>query len=235
MKALNVLLILLVFNTFILLGFLVSEMTGNVVKSRVLINVTRVIDGDTIDTDIGKVRLLGINTPEKNQFGYEEAKEDLSSYSGMQIELEEHGKDKYERILGYIFYNNELINKKILQAGLASLYYYDKDAYYNELKTAEEMARQEEVGIWKKSKNYSCIQLIKLQYIESERCKNQEQLVINNKCGSMNVSLKDDATHIYPLELSSGLYIQNFSCIWNDEGDSLYIYDDSGLVLFSRY
>ena len=61
MKLLNILIFLLIFNTFILLGFLASEMTGNVVKSRVLINVTRVIDGDTIDTDIGKVRLLGIN------------------------------------------------------------------------------------------------------------------------------------------------------------------------------
>ncbi len=62
MKTLNILIFLLIFNMFVLLGFLTSEFTGKVVYERVLVNITKVIDGDTIDTDIGRVRSLGINT-----------------------------------------------------------------------------------------------------------------------------------------------------------------------------
>ncbi|MBU3912468.1 MAG: hypothetical protein KKE50_00085 [Nanoarchaeota archaeon] len=62
MKTLNLLIFLLIFNTFILLGFLISELTGKVFYERISVNITKVIDGDTIDTDIGRVRLLGINT-----------------------------------------------------------------------------------------------------------------------------------------------------------------------------
>jgi len=47
--------------TFILLGYLASEMTGMVTYERVYANLTRAVDGDTFDSDIGKVRLLGIN------------------------------------------------------------------------------------------------------------------------------------------------------------------------------
>ncbi len=61
MKTLNVLVFLLIFNTFILLGYIASELTGKVTYERINVNVTRVIDGDTIDTELGRVRLLGIN------------------------------------------------------------------------------------------------------------------------------------------------------------------------------
>ena len=61
MKTLNVLIFLLIFNTFILLGYLASEFTGKAVYERVISNLTRVIDGDTVDSDVGRVRLLGIN------------------------------------------------------------------------------------------------------------------------------------------------------------------------------
>jgi len=63
MKTLNILIFLLIFNTFILLGFLASEMnmTGKVVYEKISVNLTRAIDGDTIDTEFGRIRLLGIN------------------------------------------------------------------------------------------------------------------------------------------------------------------------------
>ena len=63
MKTLNILIFLLIFNTFILLGFLASEMnmTGKVVYEKISVNLTRAIDGDTIDTEMGRIRLLGIN------------------------------------------------------------------------------------------------------------------------------------------------------------------------------
>lgn len=236
MRTLKILIFLLILNNFILLGFLFSQFTGRVILERVQVNITRVIDGDTFDSDIGKVRMLGINTPESKQPYYEQAKENLKRYEGKQVELEFKEKDKYQRILGYLFYNNHLVNEQQLSLGLASLYYYKKDDYYPRLKKAEENARKNSLGIWKHSINYGCISLINLKYEEEgERCTNREQLTLNNQCKSMSVTIKDDATHIYEQKIPSGIFSMNFSCIWNDDGDSLYIYDSEGLLLFYRY
>ncbi|MBM3233966.1 thermonuclease family protein [Candidatus Pacearchaeota archaeon] len=237
MKTLNILVFLLIFNTFILLGFLVSEVkiTGKVTYERITINVTRVIDGDTIETEIGKVRLLGINTPEKKNPGYQEAKDFLVQFEGKKIELEDRGKDKYQRTLGYLYYQNKLINSEILKFGLATLYVYNKDENYQELEKAEKYAREQEIGLWKKSENYGCIKLTELKYQEQERCKNQEQLILQNNCENLQVILKDDANHIEKIQLDKGIFTKNFSCVWNDEGDSLYLRDEQGLILFYRY
>lgn len=239
MKTLNILIFLLIFNTFILLGFLVSEFTGKVVYERTFANVTHIVDGDTLDVEIGetvqRLRLLGINTPEKKNPGYQEAKDYLMQYEGKNIELEDRGKDKYQRSLAYVYYQNKLINSEILRKGLANLYVYEKDENYQGLKKAEEEAREQERGIWKKSSNYGCLELVSLKYKEQKRCKNQEQLILKNNCDNLRITLKDDATHIEKTELSPGIVIKNFSCIFNDDGDSLFIWDDSGLLLFERY
>jgi hypothetical protein len=166
----------------------------------------------------------------------EEALDFLRQYEGKIIEIEDRGKDKYNRTLGYIYYQDKLINSEILKLGLATLYVYDKDENYNELERAEEQARANNVGLWTRSKSYGCIKLIKLQYNEGEtRCTNNEQLILNNLCSSLQVILKDDANHIEKINLTIGVYIQNFSCVWNDEGDSLYLRDEQGLLLFYRY
>ena len=44
------------------LAYFYPKLAGKTAYSREFVNVTKVIDGDTIDTSIGKVRLLGINT-----------------------------------------------------------------------------------------------------------------------------------------------------------------------------
>ena len=242
MKILNILIFLLIFNTFILLGFLVSEsdITGKAVYERISVNVSRVIDGDTIDVTLNnltqRLRLLGINTPEKKNPGYEEALDFLRQYENKTIELEEREKDKYNRTLAYIYYSGKLLNSEILKQGLANLYVYNKDENYQELEKAEKYARDNNLGLWKKSDNYGCIQLIQLKYQEGEeRCTNNEQLILNNICNNIQAILKDDANHIEKLNLSQGIYIQNFSCIWNDDGDSLYIRDEQGLLWFYRY
>ena len=62
-----------------------------------------------------------------------------------------------------------------------------------ELEKAEESARKQGIGIWKKSQSSDCIQLIKLTYQEKKRCNNEEQLILNNKCTPINAVLKDDS------------------------------------------
>ena len=195
--------------------------------------VTRIIDGDTIElNDTTKIRLIGINTPESNQPLYQEAKNYLTGLTQNQtIRIESHGPDKYQRTLAHIYLQNENINAQILQQGLATLYYYEHDTHYQELKAAEEFARLNQQGLWKKSPNAHCINITSFQYTEPEH------LILKNTCPfQLNITYKDDATHIYQATINpNSQYTNNFSHIWNTDGDSIYIYDTKGLLKFLRY
>ena len=235
MKTKTIAILLLIILSGIFYYYL-TEPTGNVIKEKQTAQVIRVIDGDTLETNLGKIRLLGINTPEKKQPFHDEAEEFLNNLTlNKTVELEITGKDKYDRYLAYIFIDNEIINQKVLENGFANLYYYGKDQYYDQMKNSEEFARKNELGIWKKSSKSFCVSLIELDYTEETRCTNQEILILNNSCQEINVIIKDDANHIENIILPSGIYTQKFSCIFNDEGDSLYIRDSEGLILFYRY
>ena len=219
------------------LAILYPTLTGKSVSEIELkeINVTRVIDGDTFEVETGqgieKIRLRGLNTPERNQRYYEEAKVFLEQFENRTLELEDFGEDKYKRTLGYVYYNGHLINKKILEKGLGNLYYYGEDRHKDEMEKSEEEAREKGVGLWKKSENYGCVEIVDFDYIS----KGGEEIVLNNKCSKIKATLKDDATHIYNIELDNGIWKKDFNKIWNDNGDSVYLWDESGLLLFYRY
>jgi micrococcal nuclease len=80
--------------------------------------VTRVIDGDTFVINSGEIiRLLCVNTPEKNQTGYEEATSYLESlilYKEVTLQPSITDKDKYGRLLRFVYVDNSFINKMIL-------------------------------------------------------------------------------------------------------------------------
>jgi len=219
-----IIIILFIFSGFFYYYFLTQPVSQEFL-------VLRVIDGDTLELENQiKIRLLGINTPEKNQKYYDEAAQLLKKLAeNKTIKIKWQDSDKYGRILAYAFLGKKLVNKEILEKGFANLYYYEKDNYYSNMKQAEEKARQEEAGIWKKSQNYGCLKLIELKY------KEPEQLILKNSCQKIKITLKDDATHIYQEEIPSGIWIKNFSHIWNNDGDSLFVWDDSGLLVFYRY
>ena len=195
--------------------------------------VLRIIDGDTIKLTNGQtIRFLGINTPEKSMPFSEEAtnflKEQIQNKS---VKIEAHGVERYGRTLAYIFLDDKNINKEILSRGFATLYYYEQDKHYAELKKAEEFARLNQKGLWKKSPNVNCIKLVKLKTDEPEK------LILQNTCDKkIRIMFKDDATHIYYATLNSNSqFVKNFSHIWNNAGDSIYIYDEKGLLIFYRY
>lgn len=204
------------------------------------VRITRVIDGDTVETDsLGKIRLIGINTPESNEIYYLEAKNFLEgNLLNKTVKFYNVEKDKYNRSLGYLFLGEANLNEEILGEGLGYLYYYERDKFYESLRKAEENAREKELGLWKISEDSSCLELINLKYVEEgERCTNGEILEIKNNCNKdFLVTIKDDATHIFKEEIkANSIFKKNFSCIFNDAGDSLYIREDKGLLIFYRY
>ena len=195
--------------------------------------VQRIVDGDTIDLSTGqRVRLKGINTPESSMPYHSEAKSFLQNLAqNKSVQLESYGTDKYGRTLAYIFLDDKNINKQILQQGLGTLYYYEPDIHYEELKQAEEFARLNQKGLWQKSPDANCIELIELKTDEPEK------LTLQNNCNKeLDITFKDDATHIYHETIKpKSTFTKTFSHIWNNDGDSIYIRDTDGILLFYRY
>lgn len=119
--------------------------------------ISRVIDGDTVELETGEsVRLLGIDTPEKGQYLYQEAKEWLDlrvKNRNVILEKGDEDKDKYGRLLRYIRLDPyTLVNLELVKLGYASAYMLDEgDPYYDALMRADAEAREEGRGIWQYS------------------------------------------------------------------------------------
>lgn len=241
---LKLLIFIFILNNLILAGYLISKNAGSSASKTEQANITRVIDGDTIETELGKVRLLGINTPEEGQYYYQEAKNYLNLFLNQQISMEKtkEDKDQYDRLLRYVFIEGTMLNKHILELGLAHFYTYNEDKYTEQLRQAEKTAREQNLGIWRKSTDIcaGCINLIELNEVDLG-----EYVILGNNCSfACNLAgwtINDDSSsHERKLDFSifsgENKKLDYNGSIWNDDGDSLYLRDSYGLlVLFYRY
>lgn len=115
--------------------------------------VGRVIDGDTIETSFGeRVRLLGINTPERGEpYGEEATNELRRMLQNKQIELEfdEEKEDRYARLLAYVYVNEEMVNEHMVKSGLALVQIIPpNEKYEGRLMEAEIDAQDNCRGLW---------------------------------------------------------------------------------------
>jgi len=206
-----------------------------------LVFIREIIDGDTIEMDNGeKIRLFGINTPEKGKYYYDEAKDFLKEIENQTIFVlrDREDYDRYNRMLRYVFYEDRLLNIEILEKGFATCFMIEDLKYKEKLEKAEKFARDNEVGLWEKSKEICarCIDLVELNFKE-------EFFILKNKCGFdcdlKEWSVKDDANHFFRLELIKSNNEKKFESkgnIWNDNGDRFFMRDRGGkLVLFYGY
>lgn len=110
-----------------------------------------VIDGDTFVLNNGeKVRLQGIDTPEKGDVNYDRAGYELQRrLVGRELKLEGEGKDKYNRILRHVFAEGVHVNLELVREGWARAYLHKGTKYEALLEQAQEEARKERKGIWK--------------------------------------------------------------------------------------
>ncbi len=117
-------------------------------------SVKRVIDGDTIELQNGeRVRLLGIDTPEKGQYLYKESTEWLESLiENRQVTLERDitERDKYDRLLRHVYFGNRHVNLELVKIGYAkSLVILPDEKFSVEISEAEAQAIENNLGIWK--------------------------------------------------------------------------------------
>ncbi len=70
-----------------------------------VVTVTGGVDGDTIDTDIGRIRLYGVDTPERGERCFTEATEATRRLAGSQVRVEDGPRltDRYDRRLAYVY------------------------------------------------------------------------------------------------------------------------------------
>ncbi|MCX2728525.1 thermonuclease family protein (plasmid) [Thermomicrobium sp. 4228-Ro] len=124
-----------------------------------LATVTNVVDGDTIDVDLGgqtvRVRLIGVDTPEV--YGtvecYGRAASDFtrSWLLGKQVGLEKDVSetDRYGRVLRYVWIGPYLFNELLVRQGYAGVATYPPDVKYTwRFVEAERVAREERAGLW---------------------------------------------------------------------------------------
>ena len=121
----------------------------------VLLEVERIIDRDTIHCPpVGRIRLIGIDTPERRQqpFG-PAATEALTAMtpigSTIMVEFDVEREDRYDRILGYLWAEGELVNWRLVREGWALLATYPPNVRYTDaFLAAQQAAREDGSGLW---------------------------------------------------------------------------------------
>lgn len=132
--------------------------------------VLAVIDGDTLlvkqparNADeqefVGKIRLLGINTPETvhrdkspQAWGAEATQflRDRVATGSIWLEFDKRRIDRYGRCLAYVYVGNLHLNEELVAAGLARVHTYPGDSMTinRQLLKAQDEARRRHLGIW---------------------------------------------------------------------------------------
>jgi len=242
---------LLIFILIILVLALISiyypilKNTGNTINSyyeKEQATLVRVVDGDTIHALVNgedvTIRLLGINTPEKKMPHTDDAANFLRQFVNQTIILErdKEDTDKYNRKLRYAYYNDENLDLEILKNGFANAYYYSGLIYEKEILEAENYARENQLGIWEKSKEECAKQnCINLKQLDEQ----EEFFILINKCSfSCDMSgwfVKDAGRNTFYLSSMNSNEEKTYNSkkeVWNNDHDNLFIFDEQGFLVF---
>lgn len=127
-----------------------------------LYEVSRVIDGDTIEVLIDgekkTVRYIGMNTPETVHpskpvecFGVEASIKNKELVANKKVRLVKDisETDKYGRLLRYVYVGDTFVNLTLVEEGYANAVSYPPDVTFNEeFRKAEQKARENKRGLW---------------------------------------------------------------------------------------
>jgi micrococcal nuclease len=216
-------------------------------------NVKRIIDGDTIvvgnDTH---VRLFGINTPEKGEKYYNEAKKFLEDLIlNKTIFVKSFGQDKYYRELGVLFLDGENINSKIIENGFANVYVLDDKTYEEDFRESWNKCLETGKNLCEKSED-ECANCIIFRSL-----KNQEITFYNKcdfSCDLKNWEIKDEGRKKFIFDdfilgrnqevkivvgnkTNSGniLYWKDETYVWTETGDTFFLRDGNGKLVLWEY
>jgi micrococcal nuclease len=164
-------LFLIVLTGFVLVLPACAEETAEPLRG----TVTWIYDGDTIEIDkLGKVRLIGIDTPErensprdvflekqgvsatKQREIYHIAKTfniDYIKGQTVSLSLDRPPRDRHGRLLAYVYLpDGRLLNRMLIEQGLAVVYRKFTFRMKKDFLAAEAQAKQAGVGLWQGEK-----------------------------------------------------------------------------------
>lgn len=114
------------------------------------------IDGDSMVVKYKgrtqEVRLIGVDAPEWGQeYGTEAKRFALNfCYSKMlRLEFDKGRKDRFGRLLAYVYCGNRMLNEELIRAGLAiAVKVKPNSRFFERFKKAEAQAKREKQGFW---------------------------------------------------------------------------------------
>lgn len=133
--------------------------------------VTWIYDGDTLEVDpFGKVRLIGIDTPEQKNSsrdhylirqGVSAARQRAMSQAAKQfnisevkgrtvtLNLDQPARDRHGRLLAYVeLPDGRVLNRVLIEKGYAVVYRRFSFKLKDDFLAAEALARERKVGLW---------------------------------------------------------------------------------------
>jgi micrococcal nuclease len=127
--------------------------------------VVRVVDGDTIhvriDTRVEKIRYIGVNTPElhhptrgEEPGGREAAalNRQLAAGKRVRLELDVQERDRYGRLLAYVWVGDLMVNAELVRRGYAQVMTVPPNVRYQALfLKLQRDARQAGRGLWRRA------------------------------------------------------------------------------------
>ncbi|PYN32693.1 MAG: hypothetical protein DME01_20745 [Candidatus Rokuibacteriota bacterium] len=125
--------------------------------------VVRVVDGDTIDVQLAdrveKVRYIGVNTPEihhpikgEEPGGREAAEVNRRLVAGrhVRLELDVRTRDRYGRLLAYVWLGDTMVNAELVRRGYAQVMTVPPNVRYQDLfLKLQREARDAGRGLWR--------------------------------------------------------------------------------------
>lgn len=135
------------------------QSTETLEKQGSLFKVIKVIDGDTIKLENGEVvRYIGIDAPETVHssksvqcFGREASNKNKELVEGKLVRLEKDitDRDKYGRLLRYVWVGDLFVNDYLVRQGYAYVYTFPPDVKYSkQFVQAQREARENNRGLW---------------------------------------------------------------------------------------
>lgn len=118
-----------------------------------LVTVARTIDGDTLDSSEGRIRLFGVDTPERGEQCYAEAKDRLTTLAGStsRVEAGPRAMGPYGRRLLYVYtVAGQNVEAILIREGLGRA--WTRDGQHRDyLMALEESAMEKRAGcLWGK-------------------------------------------------------------------------------------
>lgn len=119
--------------------------------------VVSVHDGDTMQVEVAgrreKIRLVGIDTPEISQAPWGVRARDytrrLALGKAVRVETDVQPRDRYGRLLGYVYIGDTFVNLEVIKSGHAVLLTYPPNVKHVHAFTAAQTdARKQQRGIW---------------------------------------------------------------------------------------